>query len=208
MRTILVTGGAGFIGSHLVRHLLHRYERYTVINFDKLTYAGNLENLEDIEDHARYRFIKGDICDRPLVESVVRDFAIDTIVNVAAESHVDRSIIGPAPFVETNIVGTHMLLEVAKQTGIERFLQISTDDVYGSLGPVGRFTETSPMQPTSPYAVSKASADLLVNAYFRTYGMPVVIARSSNNYGPNQFPEKLIPLMVINALQDRRLPIY
>lgn len=208
MKNVLITGGAGFIGSNFIRHLLERFDEYAVVNLDKLTYAGNLENLEDVEDHPRYRFVKGDICDRSLVESVVKEHEIDTIVNFAAESHVDRSILGPAPFIETNIVGTHTLLEVARDLGVERFLQISTDEVYGSLGMDGRFTEQYPLYPTSPYAVSKASADLLAQAYYRTYGTPIVITRSSNNYGPYQFPEKLIPLMIVNAVRNKPLPVY
>ena len=208
MKSILITGGAGFIGSNFVRDLLERYDQCSVINLDKLTYAGNLENLEDVEDHSRYRFVKADISDRLLVESLVKEHRIDTIVNFAAESHVDRSILGPALFIETNIVGTHTLLEVARNLSVERFLQVSTDEVYGSLGVEGRFTEQYPLSPTSPYAVSKASADLLALAYHRTYGTPIIIARSSNNHGPYQFPEKLIPLMIVNALRNKPLPVY
>ncbi|MEE9186615.1 MAG: GDP-mannose 4,6-dehydratase, partial [Bacteroidota bacterium] len=200
MKNILVTGGAGFIGSNFVRLLLEQSEQHLVVNLDKLTYAGYLENLEDVEDHPRYRFVKGDISDRKLVESVVKEHGIDTVVNFAAESHVDRSILGPAAFVQTNVVGTNTLLEVMKDFGLERFVQISTDEVYGSLGPGGKFTEQHTLRPNSPYSASKASADLLVRAYYHTYGLPVVITRSSNNYGPYQFPEKLIPLMIVNAL--------
>ncbi|MEE9225971.1 MAG: dTDP-glucose 4,6-dehydratase [Bacteroidota bacterium] len=208
MKNILITGGAGFIGSNFVRFLLEQNEEYVVVNFDKLTYAGNLENLEDLEGHPRYRFVKGDICDRPPVESIIKEYPIDAIVNFAAESHVDRSILGPAVFIETNVVGTNTLLEVTKDFGLERFMQISTDEVYGSLGAAGKFTERHPLHPNSPYSASKASADLLVQAYYHTFGLPVVIARSSNNYGPYQFPEKLMPLMIVNALANRSLPVY
>ena len=208
MKNILVTGGAGFIGSNFVRLLLEQSEQHLVVNLDKLTYAGHLENLEDVDDHPRYRFVKGDISDRKLVESVVKEHGIDTVVNFAAESHVDRSILGPAAFVQTNVVGTNTLLEVMKDFGLERFVQISTDEVYGSLGPGGKFTEQHTLHPNSPYSASKASADLLVRAYYHTYGLPVVITRSSNNFGPYQFPEKLIPLMIVNALANRSLPVY
>jgi dTDP-glucose 4,6-dehydratase len=205
---ILVTGGAGFIGSNFVHYMLERYPRYTLINLDKLTYAGNLENLEDVEGNPQYNFVKGDICDRSIVESCVQQYDVDAIINFAAESHVDRSIVGPSIFVETNVFGTNVLLEVAKDNGIERFVQISTDEVYGSLGQEGEFSETSPLHPNSPYAASKASADLLVLAYHHTYGLPAIITRCSNNYGPYQFPEKLIPLMIANALSDKPLPVY
>ncbi len=208
MKNILVTGGAGFIGSNFVRLLLEQSEQHLVVNLDKLTYAGHLENLEDVEDHPRYRFVKGDISDRKLVESVVKEHGIDTVVNFAAESHVDRSILGPAAFVQTNVVGTNTLLEVMKDFGLERFVQISTDEVYGSLDPGRKFTEQHTLHPNSPYSASKASADLLVRAYYHTFGLPVVITRSSNNFGPYQFPEKLIPLMIVNALANRSLPIY
>lgn len=206
--TILVTGGCGFIGSNFVRYMLEAHPADTIINLDKLTYAGNLENLEDICDNPRYHFIKGDICNRSVVEKCVRDYSVDAIVNFAAESHVDRSIMGPAVFIETNVAGTNVLLEVAKECKVERFVQVSTDEVYGSLGATGKFTESTPLHPNSPYAASKASADLLALAYHHTFGLPVVITRCSNNYGPYQFPEKLIPLMIANAIDSKSLPVY
>ncbi len=208
MQTILVTGGAGFIGSNFVRHMLESHAQYPIVNFDKLTYAGNLENLEGCENNRSYHFIKGDISDRALVGSTVKEYGIDTVVNFAAESHVDRSIRGPSIFIETNVSGTNVLLEVAKDEGIERFIQISTDEVYGSLGPTGKFSESTPLHPNSPYAASKAAADLLAMAYHHTFGLPVVITRCSNNYGPYQFPEKLIPLMIASALDNKSLPVY
>jgi len=205
---ILVTGGCGFIGSNFVHFMLKAHPDYTIVNLDKLTYAGNLENLTDVENHPHYRFIKADICDRRAVETVVRDHGIEAIINFAAESHVDRSITGPTIFIETNVAGTNVLLEVAKDCKVQRFVQISTDEVYGSLGASGRFTETTPLHPNSPYSASKASADLLVLAYHHTFALPVVITRCSNNYGPYQFPEKLIPLMIANALDGKSLPVY
>jgi dTDP-glucose 4,6-dehydratase len=205
---VLVTGGAGFIGSNFVRYLLGKYPDYRIVNLDKLTYAGNLENLVDIEKDARYTFEKGDICDKAKVQSCILEYGIETIVNFAAESHVDRSILGAAEFVQTNIAGTNVLLEAAKQFGLKRFLQVSTDEVYGSLGATGKFTEETALHPNSPYSASKASADMLALAYQHTFGMPVVITRCSNNYGPFQFPEKLIPLMIANALHDKPLPVY
>jgi len=208
MQNLLITGGAGFIGSNFVRHVLEAHPPYTVVNLDKLTYAGNLENLEDISGNPRYHFVKGDICDQGLVESIVKEHGIDTVVNFAAESHVDRSILGTAPFIQTNILGTHVLLEVAKNRSIPRFLQVSTDEVYGSAPATLKFTEESLLTPSSPYASSKASADLLALSYFRTFGTSVVITRCSNNYGPYQFPEKLIPLMISNAVNNLPLPIY
>jgi len=206
--TILVTGGCGFIGSNFVQYILELYAGETVVNLDKLTYAGNPENLRNIEGHPRYCFIKGDICDRSSVESIVREHAVDAIVNFAAESHVDRSIVGSAVFIETNVAGTNVLLDVARERGIGRFVQISTDEVYGSLGVDGKFTETSPVHPNSPYAASKAAADLLALAYHHTHGLPVVVTRCSNNYGPFQFPEKLIPLMIARAFDDKPVPVY
>jgi dTDP-glucose 4,6-dehydratase len=203
---ILITGGCGFIGSNFVRHMLSKHP-YRIINFDKLTYAGNLENLKDLEGDSRYTFVKGDIADKADVESVFNE-GIDLVVNFAAESHVDRSILDPDAFVKTNISGTFLLLEQARQRGVKRFLQISTDEVYGSLGKEGKFSEETPLSPNSPYSASKTSADLLAMAYYRTYGMPVVITRCSNNYGPYQFPEKLIPLIITNALADKELPVY
>jgi dTDP-glucose 4,6-dehydratase len=203
---VLVTGGCGFIGANFVRHLLD--EGYDVVNLDLLTYSGRRENLEDVEDHPRYRFCHGDICDRTLVAEILDAQGIEAILNFAAESHVDRSILDASAFIRTNIGGTHVLLEEARRREIPRFVQVSTDEVYGDLGPTGAFTEESPIQPNSPYSASKAAADLLVRAYWRTFGLPVLITRSSNNYGPYQFPEKLIPLMITNALEDKPLPVY
>ncbi len=206
--TILVTGGCGFIGSNFVRYMLEHHPEYSIINFDALTYAGNLENLTGIEDNPHYHFVKGDICKKEDIQSAVQKFGVDTIVNFAAESHVDRSILGPAVFVQTNVAGTGILLDVARENGIKKFLQVSTDEVYGSLGETGTFTETTPLHPNSPYAASKTSADLLALAYEHTFGLPVVITRCSNNYGPYQFPEKLLPLMIANALENKPLPVY
>jgi dTDP-glucose 4,6-dehydratase len=205
---LLITGGAGFIGSHLVRRMLQNHPEYVVVNVDKLTYAGNLENLEDCEQNPRYRFVHGDIADTQTMRSVFREYTIDAVINCAAESHVDRSIMGAAEFVRTNIVGTNVLLELAKEFPLRRFVQISTDEVYGSLGASGTFTEETPLHPNSPYAASKAAADFLALSYYHTFGIPVVITRCSNNYGPYQFPEKLIPLMIANALEGRPLPVY
>ncbi|MGG3887066.1 dTDP-glucose 4,6-dehydratase [Brevibacillus panacihumi] len=204
---ILVTGGAGFIGSNFLHYMLEKYPTYQFINIDNLTYAGNLENLREVEDRSNYQFVYGDITDRNLVNQLISS-GIDTIVNFAAESHVDRSITQPDVFVRTNVLGTQALLDAAKQYGIHKYIQISTDEVYGSLGPTGLFTEETPLAPNSPYSASKASADLLVRAYHETYGLPVNITRCSNNYGPYHFPEKLIPLMVIHALRDKELPVY
>jgi len=204
---LLVTGGAGFIGSNFIRFVLQNHPDWVVTNLDKLTYAGNLENLNDVEGNSRYSFIKGDIADRELVGNLLGK-RFDAIINFAAESHVDRSIMDASPFIETNIKGTQVLLEGAKQYGIERFIQVSTDEVYGSLGLEGKFTEESPLSPNSPYAASKTAADLLCRAYYRTYGLPVLITRSSNNFGPYQFPEKLIPLAISNALEENPIPIY
>jgi dTDP-glucose 4,6-dehydratase len=205
---LLVTGGAGFIGSNFIRHILDKYPEYRVINLDKLTYAGNLENLTGVDKDPRYAFEKGDICDKARVQLCVMRYEIDAIINFAAESHVDRSILGAAEFMQTNIVGTNVLLEVSKELKIKRFLQVSTDEVYGSLGLTGLFTEETPLHPNSPYSASKASADMLALAYQHTFGLPVVVTRCSNNYGPYQFPEKLIPLMIANALNDKSLPVY
>lgn len=202
---ILITGGCGFIGSNFVRHMLAKYP-YNVINFDKLTYAGNPENLQDINDK-RYTFIKGDIAEKSDLERVF-DLPIERVVNFAAESHVDRSIIDPDTFIKTNINGTFQLLEIAKKKGVRKFVQISTDEVYGSLGKEGKFREDTPLAPNSPYSASKTSADVLAMSYYKTYDMPVVITRCSNNYGPYQFPEKLIPLIITNAMNDIELPVY
>jgi dTDP-glucose 4,6-dehydratase len=204
---ILVTGGAGFIGSNFVHHMLdHTQDR--VLNLDLLTYAGNLANLSGKEAHPRYRFVQGDIGDPVLVARLLTEESIEAVVNFAAESHVDRSVDAPGEFLRTNVLGTQNLLEQARQAGIQRFVQVSTDEVYGSLGPTGAFTEQSPLAPNSPYAASKAAADLVCRAYHRTYNLPVVITRCSNNYGPYQFPEKLIPLMISNALNGKNLPVY
>ncbi len=207
MKKILVTGGCGFIGSNFIRYVLKNSD-YEIVNLDKLTYAGNLKNLVDIEENSRYKFYRGDICNYEFVSYLVDREKIDSIINFAAESHVDRSILSSQEFIRTNVIGTNVLLEVARQNAIERFVQISTDEVYGSLGPDGKFTETTPLSPNSPYSASKASADLLVKAYHHTYGVPTLITRCSNNYGPYQFPEKLIPLMIINALSNKPLPVY
>lgn len=204
---LLITGGAGFIGSHFVRYLLADRPDWVVVNLDKLTYAGNLRNLSGLESHPRYRFVQGDIADTALVKRLFRDESFDAVVNFAAESHVDRSILDAAPFVETNVRGTQVLLEAGRAFSLKRFIQISTDEVYGSIG-TGGFREDSRLSPNSPYAASKAAADLMSLAYYRTYGLPVMVTRSSNNYGPYQFPEKLIPLMIRNALQGQKLPVY
>lgn len=208
MARILVTGGCGFIGSNFIRYYLGKHPDDSVVNVDVLTYAGNPENLGDLSGLPSYRFERADICDREAMEQVFSDSGFDAIVNFAAESHVDRSIAGAGVFVRTNVVGTQVLLDLAKQKSIKRFVQISTDEVYGSLGQEGKFTEVTPLHPNSPYAASKASADLLALSYHHTFGLPVVITRCSNNYGPFQFPEKLIPLMIANALGDKPLPVY
>lgn len=207
MKKILVTGGCGFIGSNFIRYVLKNSD-YEVVNLDKLTYAGNLKNLVDVQDNPKYKFYRGDICNYELVTYIVEKEKVDSIINFAAESHVDRSILSSQEFIRTNVTGTNVLLEVTRQFDLERFVQISTDEVYGSLGPEGKFTETTPLSPNSPYSASKASADLLVKAYNHTYGLPTLITRCSNNYGPYQFPEKLIPLMIINAINNKPLPVY
>lgn len=203
---LLVTGGAGFIGSCFVRHILNKYPEYKVINIDALTYAGNVENLNDVKNNPNYQFVHGDICDKNLIRDLV--FQVDTVVNFAAESHVDRSITGPEIFIDTNVKGTLNLLQASRQVGIERYLQVSTDEVYGSLGKTGYFTETTPLAPNSPYSASKASADMLVRAYFETYGTPVLTTRCSNNYGPYQYPEKLIPFFISQLLKGEKVPVY
>lgn len=208
MKNILVTGGAGFIGSNFVRYMLGKHPAYRIINYDLLTYAGNLENLTSIENNPRYLFVKGDICNKGELANTFREYSIDTIVHFAAESHVDRSILGPTVFIQTNVLGTGALLDVAREAGVEKFLHVSTDEVYGSLGATGYFTEETPLHPNSPYSASKASSDLLVLAYRHTYGFPGIVTRCSNNYGPCQFPEKLIPLMIANALNGKPLPVY
>ncbi|ALS25949.1 dTDP-glucose 4,6-dehydratase [Paenibacillus sp. 32O-W] len=204
---VVVTGGAGFIGSNFIRYMLAHYPQDEVINVDALTYAGNPENLADVESHPAYRFVKADIADRTAIEPLFAE-GIDAVVNLAAESHVDRSIMQPDLFVRTNVLGTQTLLELSRQYGVRKFVQVSTDEVYGTLGDTGLFTEHTPLRPNSPYSASKAGADLLVRAYYETYGLPVNITRCSNNYGPYQFPEKLIPLMIHNAIQDKPLPVY
>jgi dTDP-glucose 4,6-dehydratase len=204
---LLVTGGAGFIGSAFVRLVLAE-NRAQVINLDKLTYAGNLDNLESVAHNPHYRFVHGDICDEALVDSILRDEQPDAIVHFAAESHVDRSILSPEPVIQTNLRGTFTLLEAARRNNLRRFVHVSTDEVYGSLTAPLEATEDFPLNPSSPYSASKAGSDLLARSYFITFGLPVVITRASNNYGPYQFPEKLIPLMIANAFEDRPLPVY
>lgn len=205
---LLVTGGAGFIGSNFLHYMSAKYPAYRFVNLDKLTYAGNLDNLKNIEDKPNYFFVRGDIGDENLVAQLMEEHKIDAVVNFAAESHVDRSIEDPSSFIKTNCLGTQILLHQAKKHQISRYLQISTDEVYGSLGPTGYFTEETPLDPSSPYAASKTAGDLLVMAYFKTHKFPCLITRCSNNYGPYQFPEKLIPLMITNAVADIPLPVY
>lgn len=204
---VLVTGGAGFIGSNFIRYFLRAHPDYKLTNLDKLTYAGNLENLADIESNPNYKFQKGDICDRELVEGLLRE-PTDAVVHFAAESHVDRSIADARAFIETNVGGTYTLLDAARRAKIPCFLHVSTDEVYGSLKPGEMAGEDSQLAPNSPYAASKAASDLLVRSFWHTYGFPAVTTRASNNYGPNQFPEKLIPLMITNALEGKKLPVY
>ena len=203
---LIVTGGAGFIGSDFIRYVVNEHPQWEVTNLDKLTYAGNLENLKAVEDEPGYHFVQGDIADRELVDKVLSQ-GFDAIINFAAESHVDRSILDATPFIQTNIHGTQVLLEGARRYGIQKFIQVSTDEVYGSIDK-GSFNESSPLSPNSPYAASKAAADLLCLAYWKTYGTPVIITRCTNNYGPYQFPEKLIPLVITNALEDKPVPVY
>ena len=204
---LLVTGGAGFIGSNFVMYMLQQHPDYQIINIDALTYAGNLENLKSIEQNPNHTFVKADITDAQAIDQLMQQ-GIDVVVNFAAESHVDRSILEPEVFVKTNVLGTQVLLDAAKKYGVTKFVQVSTDEVYGSLGETGLFTEETPLQPNSPYSASKAGGDLLVRAYYETFGLPVNITRCSNNYGPYQFPEKLIPLMISRALNDQQLPVY
>jgi len=208
VKNILVTGGAGFIGSNFINNILHERDDYNIVNLDKLTYAGNLENLKRSENKKNYYFIKGDIANAQLVRYIFEKFGIKYVINFAAESHVDRSISGSEIFYRTNVIGTNVLLETAQKFEVEKFLQVSTDEVYGSLGEEGLFTEETALSPNSPYSSSKAAADLMVLAFHHTYGMPVVITRCSNNYGTYQFPEKLIPLIIINSLNDKKLPVY
>ncbi|HEY3298058.1 MAG TPA: dTDP-glucose 4,6-dehydratase, partial [Armatimonadota bacterium] len=205
MKNIVVTGGAGFIGSNFCRHILEKYPDYTILAFDALTYAGNLENLADLERNPRFKFMKGDIRDEKAVAESMQ--GMDTVVNFAAETHVDRSITDPGSFVLTDVYGVFVLLEACKKFGIERFLHVSTDEVYGSI-PEGSFTEDDPLNPNSPYSASKAGGELLIRSYFVTYGLPVLITRGSNNFGPYQYPEKLIPFFITNALEDKPLPVY
>ena len=204
---ILVTGGAGFIGSNFIRHILKKYPDFSVTNLDKLTYAGNLNNLKDLEGNANYKFIKGDIADKRTVFKILRFNKIDAVINYAAETHVDRSILDPDAFVRTDVIGTYNLLEGVKEFKIAKFIQISTDEVYGSIDK-GKFTEESPLLPNSPYSSSKAAGDLLCRSYVKTYGLPVVITRSCNCYGPFQYPEKLISLFITNLLEDKKIPLY
>jgi dTDP-glucose 4,6-dehydratase len=207
MKKILITGGAGFIGSNYINSILSQSDDL-IVNIDKLTYAGNLENLKAVDSKSNYHFVKGDITNSELIDYLFVKYGITHVVNFAAESHVDRSILGSEVFFRTNVIGTNVLLEAAKRYNVEKFLQVSTDEVYGSLGPEGLFTETTPLSPNSPYSSSKASADMMAMSFYHTYGMPVVITRCSNNYGQLQFPEKLIPLMIINALNSKKLPVY
>jgi dTDP-glucose 4,6-dehydratase len=204
---ILVTGAAGFIGSNFIRYMLQHYQNISIVNLDKLTYAGNIDNLADVAADSRYSFVQGDIGDKRVVHELL-SAGFDALMHFAAESHVDRSIQEPRLFLDTNVLGTQILLEAAHCYRVERFIQVSTDEVYGSLGPTGRFTEESPLAPNSPYAASKAAADLLGRAYYHTYKLPVIITRCSNNYGPYQFPEKLVSLFITNALEHKPLPVY
>lgn len=207
MKNILVAGAAGFIGSNFIHYMLGRYPDYHILAYDKLTYAGNQDNLLDASESPRYKFVRGDIADRKTVSQVVSAHQIDTIVNFAAETHVDRSILTPGAFIETNVMGTYTLLEVTREQGLERYLQVSTDEVYGSIE-AGEFEEDDPLLPNSPYSASKAGADLMVRAYHETYGLHTVITRGSNTFGPYQYPEKLLPLFITNALEDKPLPLY
>lgn len=206
-KRLFVTGGCGFIGSNFIRFALANHSDISILNYDKLTYAGNPENLADIEKDPRYKFVRGDIADHEAVDAALTH-EFDAVVNFAAETHVDRSILDAGEFIRTNVLGTQMLLEVARARGTRKFVQISTDEVYGSLGPTGYFTEETPLAPNSPYSASKASADLIARSYFHTFAFPAVVTRCSNNFGPYQFPEKLIPLFVTNALAEESLPLY
>lgn len=211
MKNILVTGGAGFIGGNFVHYMVNKYPEYKIVNLDALTYAGNLETLKDVENKPNYKFVKGNISDREFIFNLFKEEHFDIVINFAAESHVDRSVENPGIFIETNIIGTQVLLDASKEFGVKRYHQVSTDEVYGDL-PLDKpdlfFTEETPLNPSSPYSASKASADFLVNAYQRTFGLPTTISRCSNNYGPYHFPEKLIPLMISRALSNKSLPVY
>jgi len=206
MKNLLITGGAGFIGSHFVRRMINNYD-YNLVNYDALTYSGNLDNLRDVENNPRYKFVKGNICDMELVDKVVREYEIDAIVNFAAETHVDRSILEPGSFIQTDVYGIYILLEAAKKYDLSRFVAVSTDEIYGSVENDSS-VETDNYAPNSPYSASKAGGELIARAYHVTYGMPVIITRGSNNIGPNQYPEKVVPLFITNALEDKPLPIY
>jgi dTDP-glucose 4,6-dehydratase len=203
---ILVTGGAGFIGSNFIRHIMKKYPHYAVINFDKLTYAGNLENLSEVEHHPNYSFVRGDILNSELVNYIMK--GVDIVVHFAAESHVDRSVMSADDFIKTNVVGTQVLLDAARQNNVRRFHHVSTDEVFGSLGPEGFFTEETPYDPRSPYASSKAASDHLVRAYWHTHRLPITISNCSNNFGPYQFPEKLMPLFITNLIEGKKVPVY
>lgn len=208
MKKILITGGAGFIGSNFINLMMRSHQDYFIVNLDKLTYAGNPANLQASENNPHYRFVKGDIGNGELLEYLFDEFEIEYVINFAAESHVDRSILGSTVFYQTNVVGTNVLLETSRRHKVKKFVHVSTDEVYGSLGATGKFTETTPLSPNSPYSSSKAASDMMVMAFYHTYGFPGVITRCSNNYGEYQFPEKLIPLMVINAMAGKKLPVY
>lgn len=206
-KTLLITGGAGFIGSNFIHYMMEKYPQYEIINLDKLTYAGNLENLRDIENSPNYKFVKGDICDKNIIEDIFKNNQIDAIINFAAESHVDRSIEDPGVFIQTDVYGVFVLLEAAKKYNVKVFLQISTDEVYGSIID-GSFKETDPLCPNSPYSASKAGAEMIVRSFFKTFGTPILITRTSNNFGPYQYPEKLIPLFVTNLMEGKKVPLY
>ena len=208
MKNILITGGAGFIGSNFINYILDKRDDYNIVNIDKLTYAGNLENLIPSQNKKNYKFIHGDIINTELINYLFEKYELQYVINFAAESHVDRSILSSKEFVVTNVLGTNCILDVARKYKVKKFLQVSTDEVYGSLGKDGLFTEKTPLSPNSPYSSSKASADMLAIANYHTYELPMVITRCSNNYGPYQFPEKLIPLMIINSIHDKKLPVY
>lgn len=208
MQRIIVTGGCGFIGANFVRHLLATDPGLSIVNIDKLTYAGNPENLADVESDSRYTFQQGDICDPAFIDGVLSEGPVDAVVNFAAESHVDRSILDSGPFIQTNIVGTQVLLDAARKHEVPRYVQVSTDEVYGSLGDEGFFTEETPLAPNSPYSASKTAADLLVRSYCHTFNFPGIITRCSNNYGPYQFPEKLLPLFISNLMANKPVPVY